>query len=122
MTKPDPVWNLMKAAESALIRMDDAQNVLRATQRTALADECYYAAQYLREAITAYKEATGQPYNHITAKLNGEWERFPERDKRMHRGNDYAGDAWRNKSTGQIHWVSVNHVPSFAREKIGGEE
>jgi hypothetical protein len=60
-------------------------------------------------------------YNPITGiankepALNGIWERFPERDKRIHRGDDYAGDAWRNKENGAIAWVVPGHVPSYAR-------
>lgn len=35
------------------------------------------------------------------------WERAPEHDKRIARGDDYAGDAWRYKPTGEIKMVAV---------------
>lgn len=64
-----------------------------------------------------YNPITGLPHSYLNAELNGEWERFPERDKRIHRGDDYSGDAWREKATDQINWVAVNHIPSYARKK-----
>lgn len=36
--------------------------------------------------------------------------RDPRFDKRIARGDDYAGDAWRD-STGLLRWVAVGHVP-----------
>lgn len=40
------------------------------------------------------------------------WERFPELDKRIAWGDDYAGDAWRNVITGEIRWCVVGHNPN----------
>jgi hypothetical protein len=35
------------------------------------------------------------------------YERAPEHDKRFAWGDDYAGDAWRDKQTGAIRWTAV---------------
>ena len=39
------------------------------------------------------------------------WERAPEHDKRIGRGDDYAGDAWRHVETGELRYVAVGHNP-----------
>jgi hypothetical protein len=57
MTKPDPVWNLLKAAESALPRFKDAVAELRLSVKDGLADECFYALDYLEKAVKSCKEA-----------------------------------------------------------------
>ncbi len=38
--------------------------------------------------------------------------RTPMQDKRFARGDDYAGDAWRNVETGEIKIVAVGHSPA----------
>jgi hypothetical protein len=38
--------------------------------------------------------------------------RAPQHDKRFARGDDYAGDAWRNAETGEIKMVAVGHSPA----------
>lgn len=35
------------------------------------------------------------------------FERMPEHDRRVGRGDDFAGDAWRNAETGQVMWSGV---------------
>ena len=41
------------------------------------------------------------------------WEPAPELNKRFANGDDFAGDAWRMKGTGRVHYVSVGVTPSF---------
>lgn len=38
------------------------------------------------------------------------WKRAPEHDRRIRRGDDFAGDAWRNTETGEIRWVAVGVI------------
>lgn len=33
--------------------------------------------------------------------------RLPERDRRFKYGDDYAGDAWIDRRTGEIRWTAV---------------
>lgn len=47
-----------------------------------------------------------------------QYERAPEHDKRIRRGDDFAGDAWRDIKTGEIRWVAVGYTP----EQDAGEE
>lgn len=35
------------------------------------------------------------------------WMRDPRKDKRFAWGDDYAGDAWVNVNTGEVHYVAV---------------
>lgn len=35
--------------------------------------------------------------------------RAPEHDKRIERGDDFAGDAWLNNGTGSIEYGAVGH-------------
>jgi hypothetical protein len=37
------------------------------------------------------------------------WKREPKLDKRIARGDDFAGDAWINQQTGQVRYVAVGH-------------
>jgi hypothetical protein len=46
------------------------------------------------------------------------WYRVPEQDKRIRNGDDFAGDAWRNYDTGEIHYV----VPGVRFEEDAGED
>jgi hypothetical protein len=39
------------------------------------------------------------------------WERAPEHDRRIARGDDFAADAWRNLRTGKIRLVAVGCRP-----------
>jgi hypothetical protein len=39
------------------------------------------------------------------------WTRAPEHDKRFAWGDDWAGDAWRNDRTGELHWTVVGYDP-----------
>ena len=36
------------------------------------------------------------------------WKRASELDKRIKNGDDFAGDAWKHITTGEIHYVSVS--------------
>lgn len=38
--------------------------------------------------------------------------RAPQHDKRFARGDDYAGDGWRNEKTGEIKMVAVGQSPA----------
>jgi hypothetical protein len=38
------------------------------------------------------------------------WKRAPEHDKRIERGDDFAGDAYRNAETGELRWVAVGRT------------
>lgn len=40
------------------------------------------------------------------------FERAPEHDRRISRGDGFAGDAWRNCETGVLRHVSVGHDPN----------
>lgn len=40
------------------------------------------------------------------------FERAPEHDRRVSRGDGFAGDAWRNCETGVLRHVSVGHDPN----------
>lgn len=40
-----------------------------------------------------------------------EWMRAPDLDTRVARGDDYAGDAWRNSRSGEIKRVAVGRRP-----------
>jgi hypothetical protein len=61
-------WNLLKAAESALIRLESCIDLFGLWEGDGvdfedndnLPEECLNAAHYLREAITAYKEAKNE--------------------------------------------------------------
>lgn len=43
--------------------------------------------------------------------MNKWWERVPEKDRRIERGDDYAGDAWRYIVTGEIKYTAVGYGP-----------
>ena len=38
--------------------------------------------------------------------------RTPEHDRRIHRGDDFAGDAWEDIFTGKIRYVAVGYNPN----------
>jgi hypothetical protein len=38
--------------------------------------------------------------------------RRPEHDRRIDRGDDFAGDAWLDTTTGQLVYVVVGHDPN----------
>lgn len=38
--------------------------------------------------------------------------REPDNDRRIGRGDDFAGDAWRDRQTGEIKYVAVGHNPN----------
>jgi len=40
------------------------------------------------------------------------YERAPEHDRRFSRGDDFAGDAWRNRRTGALRYVAVGTIPA----------
>ena len=40
------------------------------------------------------------------------YERAPQFDKRFMWGDDFAGDAWRDRETGQIFWCVVGRDPN----------
>ncbi|MFH5255252.1 hypothetical protein ACGTRS_28880 [Burkholderia semiarida] len=44
--------------------------------------------------------------------VGGAFERAPEHDRRISRGDGFAGDAWRNRETGVLRHVSVGHDPN----------
>jgi hypothetical protein len=39
--------------------------------------------------------------------------REPDHDRRIRRGDDFAGDAWRDRATGDIHYVAVGVDPNL---------
>lgn len=41
----------------------------------------------------------------------GDWQRRPERDRRIERGDDHAADAWINIQTGQHRYTAVGQHP-----------
>jgi hypothetical protein len=49
------------------------------------------------------------------------YERVPQHDKRFARGDDYAGDAWRDIVTKEVFWVVVGRVPSSDELEALGE-
>ena len=44
------------------------------------------------------------------------WSRAPEHERRIGRGDDFAGDAWRHARTGHLRWVAVGRDPNAAAE------
>lgn len=42
---------------------------------------------------------------------NTRFARIPEHDRRIRRGDDFAGDAWRDRDTGEIKYVAVGVEP-----------
>ena len=40
------------------------------------------------------------------------YERQPDHDRRIGRGDDFAGDAWRDRQNGEITYVAVGHDPN----------
>jgi hypothetical protein len=54
----------------------------------------------------------------IAAKIrHSPWHREPSSDRRIRRGDDYAGDAWRNVHSGELRHVGVGQRPECdARE------
>lgn len=40
------------------------------------------------------------------------WKRAPDHDARFANGDDFAGDAWLNAETDEIHYTVVGHAPS----------
>jgi hypothetical protein len=57
-----------------------------------------------------YDPFTGLPGPHIAKK---KWARHPKEDKRISRGDDFAGDAWRNLKTGEVRHVAIGKIPSY---------
>lgn len=69
MTTPDPAWNLLKAAESALMRFEDITHVVKKMETIlhpnflmehgmfGFHGEAAAGVRHLRDAIIAYKEA-----------------------------------------------------------------
>jgi hypothetical protein len=66
MTNPDPAWNLLKAAEAVALKLEDLRLITMGSRRflssevVGALDECDNGRCYLREAITAYKEAKNE--------------------------------------------------------------
>ena len=59
--------------------------------------------------------APTRPVYQIPHFLRSEQERFirePDHDRRIGRGDDFAGDAWRDLRTGEIKYVAVGHRPT----------
>lgn len=46
-----------------------------------------------------------------TIETSGDWVRDHAHDKRIGRGDDYAGDAWINRVTGEQKWTAVGQKP-----------
>lgn len=44
--------------------------------------------------------------------LRARYIREPDNDRRIGRGDDFAGDAWRDRQTGEIKYVAVGHNPN----------
>lgn len=51
--------------------------------------------------------------------LSWVWQRAPELDKRIGRGDDFAGDAWKHISNGKVHYVSVGVTPKWVENHDG---
>src|SRR5690606_34380408 len=47
----------------------------------------------------------------ITVANSPEWVRAPQHDRRISRGDDFAGDAWMDRQTGTIRYVAVGQSP-----------
>jgi hypothetical protein len=45
--------------------------------------------------------------------LSWYWDPSPENNKRISNGDDFAGDAWKSKKTGEVRYVSVGVIPEF---------
>ena len=43
---------------------------------------------------------------------NVRYDRDPAHDRRIRRGDDFAGDAWRDRETDDIRYVAVGHDPN----------
>lgn len=56
------------------------------------------------------------------ARLGVLYTRAPEHDKRIARGDDFAGDAWRDREAGVILWVAVGHDPNALHQAASGSE
>jgi hypothetical protein len=50
--------------------------------------------------------------------MTNRYTREPDRDKRLNRGDDFAGDAWRDNETGKIKYVAVNRDPNDAPQRL----
>jgi hypothetical protein len=46
-----------------------------------------------------------------SADRNDRFQRAPNHDRRIRRGDDFAGDAWRDRETGAIVYVAVGQKP-----------
>ncbi len=66
-----------------------------------LAGELSPAESNLAARIARACGATGAPT----------WVRVPEHDRRIARGDDFAGDAWRHLETGELRYVAVGRKP-----------
>lgn len=47
----------------------------------------------------------------ITVANSPDWVRAPQHDRRISRGDDFAGDAWMDRQTGTIRFVAVGQSP-----------
>ena len=45
--------------------------------------------------------------------LEAPYYRQPKHDRRIARGDDFAGDAWKHVVTGKLIWVAVGHNPNM---------
>jgi hypothetical protein len=44
--------------------------------------------------------------------MNARFIRVPEHDRRIRRGDDFAGDAWLDLATGEVIYVAVGYCPA----------
>lgn len=64
------------------------------------------------DKATGKRLSTSEMRQACAASLGVLYTRAPEHDKRIARGDDFAGDAWRNRETATIRWVAVGHNPN----------
>ena len=58
---------------------------------------------------------TTNPLDVARGRIDRPHERYvrePAHDRRIRRGDDFAGDAWRDSATKEIRYVAVGHNPN----------
>lgn len=54
----------------------------------------------------------------ITVANSPDWVRAPQHDRRISRGDDFAGDAWMDRQTGTIRFVAVGQSPGGENQAL----
>lgn len=62
-----------------------------------------YAGHEMHDAYTTM----GDAHDVFREEMGERYERRPEYDRRIRRGDDFAGDAWLDQETGKIVWGAV---------------